>query len=265
MLSHPRFCRVFFFFSVLFLFVLDPIYAAPKHKHHNEDELKHYLLPSTHPLKNYLKVIFKNPHMFKTIEHFENEGFKVIRGHRNLMVGAYPSIEQFLYKKFPDGMPQNKQLDNFVKRIRGAEVIRSYIKKYGFKHMVVPKKWLYRLPHSFPSDNGTPSYLLIVENMDIYGDWKDPNGVARQLYYNMDIEVLTELCTLLHAIGGCDAFPRNQPFTRSGKIAFVDTEHVGQMKGHFLKHIVPALNEELQAYAVALWMKLEAEQAAKKK
>jgi len=144
--------------------------------------------------------------------------------------------------------------------VTGAQRIREYIKEHHFKHIVVPDKWIYKLPKSFAEDSKTPSYILIVEKMDIYSDFDDPNGTARQLYYNMDIEILTELCTILHAIGGCDAFPRNQPFTRSGQIAFVDTEHVGQMKGHFIKHIVPALNPDLQAYALALWMQLEDEE-----
>src|SRR5262249_21775609 len=67
------------------------------------------------------------------------------------------------------------------------------------------------------------------------------------------------LCMILHDIGGCDAYPWNQPFTREGKIAFVDTEDVGKRRFHdyFIQHIVPALNEELQPYAVDLWMKLE--------
>ncbi|MCE2983034.1 MAG: hypothetical protein LW832_05655 [Parachlamydia sp.] len=234
--------------------------APPKLK---EKEIQQFLLPSYHPLHTYLKIIFKNPNMFKSANHFEGEGFTVIRGHRKLMVGAYPSIPQYLYKKFPDNsLPQSRQLDNFIKRIRGAATIRRTIDKYQFKHMVVPNKWLYKLPSSFSKEG--PSYILVVDNMNIYSDWRDPDGMTRKLYYNMDAEVLTELCTLLHALGGCDAFPRNQPFTHEGKIAFVDTEHVGQMKGHYLKHIVPALREDLRPYAIALWNQLEAEEQAHK-
>ncbi|WP_068466905.1 hypothetical protein [Candidatus Protochlamydia phocaeensis] len=222
-----------------------------------------YLIPKDSLLAEYLKALFNNPSMLNSVEHLKKAGFTVKNGnHKNgrhrLMVASHPLLPYLMFKKFPNGQPQKQQLDNFLKRIHGAEILRRAIAKHNCKHLVVPQKWLYKLPQAFADSNG-PSYLLVVENMDIYDDWKDPNGVARSLYYNMDIETLTEFCIVLHEVGGCDAYPRNQPFTRSGKIAFVDTEHVGHMKGHFLKHIVPELNPDLQAYAIALWNKLEQE------
>lgn len=216
--------------------------------------LEPYLLPKDHPLQNILPGLFKDSHMFRSAKNFERAGFKIIRGHKELMVGAHPSLPHFLFKKFPDNHTQMLQVQNYIKRIRGAEKVREQIKKRNFHHLVVPRKWLYELPDRFSSKDGK-SYILIVENMDIYDKKKN-----LKLYYNMDIDFLTELCTILHDVGGCDSFPRNQPFTHSGKIAFVDTEHVGQMIGHFHKHLVPALNKELQAYAVALWEKLEEEE-----
>lgn len=227
-----------------------------------KETIKSYLIPDNHPLQEYLHTLFINPHMFKSAERFREEGFQVKLGHRKLMVGAHPATPQYLFKKFTDAQSQIMQLKNYIKRIEGTKVLRECIKKHNFKHLIVPQKWLYKLPSQFSQKHTDEPYLLVVENMDIYDDWENPNGVARQLYYNMDIEILTELCIILHEVGGCDAYPRNQPFTRSGKIAFVDTEHVGKMKGHFIKHIVPALNQELQAYALALWMKLEDEEKA---
>ena len=82
--------------------------------------------------------------------------------------------------------------------------------------------------------------------------WKS----ATQLYDNMEIDILTELCTILHDVGGCDALPRNQPFTLSGKIAFVDTEHVGLLfKYHFRKIFVPALISISPSHALASYYK----------
>jgi len=173
------------------------------------------------------------------------------------MIGSHFSIPHHLIKKFPDIVSQTRQLENFIKRIKGAKVLRDYIKKHKFKHLVVPEKWLYRLPRNFPRH----AYILIVEKMDIYDDGDDPNGKTRELYYDMDVEVLTELCMLLHDVGGCDSLPRNIPFTRSGQIAFIDTEHVGTTKtrGQFHRDTLPLLNPELQAYALALWEKLDEE------
>lgn len=217
-------------------------------------DLTEYLLPENHPLQEQLSTLFNDPKMFRSPNRFKNAGFDVKLGHFKLMVGAHPSIPEHLCKKFSDNQSQSYQIKNYIKRIKGAAVIKEYIEKHNFKHLVVPEKWLYPLP-SFFSKNRT--YVLIVEKMDIYTDWDEPDGIARELYYNMDIEILTELCTILHDIGGCDGYPRNQPFTRSGQIAFVDTEHVGKYKGHFKKHIVPALNPDLQRYALDLWEKLE--------
>jgi hypothetical protein len=216
-----------------------------------------YLLPRNHPLNEYLKLLFIHPKIFKSSEYFKKAGFKVIRGHKKLMVGAHPFLPGYLFKKFPEGLSQKVQLENFIKRINGAKLIQKYITEHKFTHLVVPQKWIYQLPTFFSKKSEAPSYLLVVEDMNIYGDFDDSHGVEKELYYNMNLTMLTEFCILSHAIGGCDDYPRNQPFTHSGKIAFVDTEHVGAKKDHFIRHIVPALNPEKQAYALDLWKRLE--------
>lgn len=223
-----------------------------------KNPLKRYFLPQNHPLLPHLGQLFTDPQMFQSLSHFQNEGFKVKKGHRQLMVGMHPSFQPYLFKKFMNIRTNKMQLENYTRRINNANKIRQYIEEHQFHHLVVPQKWLYELPPAF-ADKKRKGYILIVENMDIYDDWDDPQGQARKLYYNMDKEMLTQLCTVLHDLGGCDAFPRNQPFTRSGKIAFIDTEHLGEKKLHFIKHIIPALNEEMQAYALALWNQLESE------
>lgn len=227
------------------------------------ENITSYLLPKTHPLHEKLPHLFSNFHMFLSDQHLKKAGFKVQFGNlgKGLMIGEHPLIPNYLIKKFPDRIKQVKQLENYLKRIQGAEVLRNGIKKHNFKHLVVPEKWLYKLPKKFPRH----SYVLVVEKMDIYDGGDDPEGSNRQLYYNMDKEILTELCTLLHEVGGCDSHPRNMPFTHSGKIALVDTEAVGteRTKDRFLVRTIPALNQELQTYAIALWNKLENEKNEK--
>lgn len=233
---------------------------AKHHHHHHEKDvlavqnpLEPYLLPKDHPLQDILPHLFQDSHMFRSSKNLKHAGFKVKPGHRHLMVAFHPAIPLYLFKKFPDDLNQSSQLRNFIKRIQGANIVRESIKKNNCQHLVVPQKWLYELPKRFSKD-GNKSYILIVENMDIVS--KEEN---LDLYYHMDKEMLNELCIVLHDVGGCDAFPRNQPFTRSGKIAFIDTEHVGfsRFREHFIKHIVPVLSEDLQAYGTALWRKLE--------
>lgn len=227
----------------------------------SKNSIEAYYLPSKHSLNRSLSLLFRYPFMFRSPKFLTAQGFDVKVSHRRLMIAGHRDMPNYLIKKFIDHVPQSTQIKNFLKRIRGANALRRHIKNLNLKHIVVPKKWLYQLPKGFPS----PSYVLVVEKMDIYDDWDNPHGKARKLYYNMDKEILTEFCILLHAAGGCDSIPRNQPFTHSGQIAFIDTEHYGENKGHFYKHILPALNPELQAYATALWEKLEDEERERKR
>lgn len=221
----------------------------------NSDPYSQYLLPSDHPLQEQLKGLFKTPRMFDSVKDFMNQGFKIIRGHRDLMVGLHPNINGYLIKKFPNFRSQQDQLNNFVKRIKAARIIEKYIKDHQFKHLIVPKKWLYELPGNFSSKMYPKQYVLIVEKMEVIpgGD----HGESRRRYFNMDKDVLKEYCTLLYDLDGCDAWPRNQPFTKSGQIAFLDTEHLGMKKGDFITHIIPFLNKENKKYALELWKRLE--------
>jgi hypothetical protein len=248
---------IFIFFVTFHLDIKAHSHSFKKSKKEQQFSLKPYLLPKSHPLQIPLANLFHQPEMFHSHIHFSHAGFTVIRGNKKtkLMIGAHPSIPLHLIKKFPNAIPQSSQLKNFIKRIQGAKVLRSYIQKHNFKHLVVPEKWLYKLPKNFPSH----SYVLIVEKIDIYDDWDDRKGETRDLYYNMNKEVLTELCIILHDVGGCDSLPRNLPFTRSGKIAFIDTEEVGTTKTikQFHRDTIPMLNKELQDYAIALWEQLD--------
>lgn len=217
-----------------------------------------YLLPENHPLHQQLGNLLKNPKMFKSPLAFEQAQFKITKGHRGLMVGSHPAISQYLIKKFPNTLSQEDQLKNFILRIESANKIRKYINKHNLKHIVVPQKWLYKLPSNFSKAiREEYSYILIVEKMDIFDGSNNPTGENGKRYYNMDKEILKELCMVLHDLKGCDAWPRNQPFTRDGKIAFLDTEHLGKRKGDFVTHIVPRLNEDLKKYAMSIWKKLE--------
>lgn len=222
------------------------VYEVPKAAAKlSKEQINQYLLPKDHPLTPKLKNLFKNRKMFKTAKEFRKEGFQLSFGHRRLMVASHPEISGYLIKKFPDSTPKEKQIENYIKRINGANEVRKQIAINHLMHLVVPHKWLYRTPYG---------YVLIVENMDIL-DIKETN----RRYFQIDKEILTELCRLLHALGGCDAFTRNQPFTKSGKIAFVDTEHVGQKKDAFQRHVMSHLRHEMQDYARWLWNKMEAE------
>lgn len=228
------------------------------HQEENIQLSKRDFLPHQHVLRPVLRKIFTKWGMFRSRHHYEAAGFTIVRGHDDLMVGFHPAAKGYLFKKFTDAHSQKSQLRNFLKRIRGAQIVRDCIKRYGFKRLIVPHKWLYPLSKSLITWDRKHPYLLVVENMHIC----DANENA-QRYREMDIETLTELCIVLHEVGGCDASLRNQCYTEDDRIAFVDTEHVGHKSGNFLTKIVPALHDELKPYAIALWYRLEQEKNEK--
>lgn len=244
-----------------------PLNKIPQktHKENTDDTdpLENYILPKGRSLNLKLKSLFTNSNMFSSENEFRKAGFRVKAGHRKLMVGAHPKIPGFLIKKFQNSMPFPLQMDNFLLRIKGANKIREFIASHNFVHLVVPQKWLYELPKNFVKFPAKRNFVLVVEDMNIIDDLHKPDSEVLKLYYNMSKEMLTELTMLLHGLNGCDAMPRNQPFTKSGKIAFVDTEHVGRLKGHFLKHVVPVLNDQNQKFAIKLWNRLENEERAR--
>lgn len=222
--------------------------------------LEECLLPTDHPLQKKLSKLFKYPVMFNSSSQFRAAGFDVNpRVHLGLMVAKHPSIKKYVIKKYQNNVLQKLQLEKYLKRIAGALILKKYIKEHNYKHLVVPDKWIYELPSAF-SMRGVKSYVLIAEEMDLCAGADDPNSENGRNYYQMTEKVFIELCTLMHDLGGCDAYPRNQTFTKSGKIAFIDTEDVGNKKSHFPQNIIPLLNEDLKDQAQSIWDQLEYEE-----
>lgn len=201
-----------------------------------------------------LESLFTDPDLFESPEKMKEAGFIVNRRvHEELMVATHPLLKKYIFKKYTNKIPHEVQLAKYIHRINGARIIETHLTKYKFKHLVVPKKWIYPLPSHY----GEESYLVVAEYLPICKGDDHRSGENGQRYYNMSKEVLKELIYLMHKLGGCDAWPRNQPFTKDGKIAFVDTEHVGEKKRHFARHIIPRLNPDLQKYANGLLRKLK--------
>jgi|GEM_PF-3253676 len=197
--------------------------------------------------------LFSDPDLFESADQMRQAGFKVNRRvHEELMVATHPELPKYIFKKYTNKIPQDEQLAKYIHRINGALTIKRTLKKHKFQHLVVPRKGLYPLPPQY----GQNTYLVVAEYFDICSGDDQGTGENGQRYYNISPAVLRELVILMHTLGGCDAWPRNQPFTRDGKIVFVDTEHVGQKPRHFARHIIPRLNPQMQQYANNLLRKL---------
>lgn len=209
-----------------------------------QDSIDEWLLPKGHALHKRLKKLFDDSRIFDSPQDLREAGFDVNkRVHKKLMVFTHPDVPEYIFKKFQNGVLRSEQLEKYIVRLKGAKAVREAIKEHNLSTIVVPNKWLYRLP------NSRKSYLVVAEKFDIcFGD-DEPNGENVQRYRTMSYKTLNELCTIMKVLGGCDAWPRNQPFTKQGKIAFIDTEHVGHKEAHFAKHILPLLDVQMQEYA----------------
>lgn len=182
---------------------------APAHTH-----LKIETSPPPAPLD--IDALFRNPHMFDSRQAFHKSGFEVWQNNRhNIMVGSHPSAPNHLFKQYDRNVPLPTQLTNYVQREKVARNLREVIAEKGFRHLVVPQKWICALPRSFGDRK-----LLIVEHMNLL----DRNEVARR-YRDIDEEQLKELCWALFKFRHLDVAPHNIIFVQSGQIAFIDTEH----------------------------------------
>lgn len=217
------------------------------------------LLPKDHPLQEKLHNLFADSDMFKSPQHLQNVGFNVLdRVHRGLMVASHPAIENYLIKKFQDSVSQKSQLANYIRRINGARNLSEFIKLNNLQHIIVPQKWLYQLPKHFSdAKTGKRTYVLIVEEIDLCDGGKDPQGEVAKRYYNIDLEILRELCTVVYFFRGLDSMLHNMPFTYQNKIAFIDTERWNWKRKGYLKQAMPFMSHDRQKYALNVFKELQ--------
>lgn len=169
------------------------------------------------------RTLFRDPDMFDSADDWGGAGFKILRASDNkICVASHKSAEGYLFKKYvASGKREalDDQLENYQTRIEGARRLRSFINDQRLRHVVVPSKWLRDLPRDFGS-RGQSSHVLVVDRLDLLDD-----DASQRRYGDIDEDVLRELCVVLHAFRGLDSTAKNVPFTRDGRIAFIDTEH----------------------------------------
>lgn len=180
--------------------------------------------------------LFGDRLMFRSADHWDAAGFKILRSSENkICVASHPAVDGLLFKKYVDAGKRRDpadQLANYARRVEGARRIRSLIDDQHLRNVVVPKKWIRQLPSRF----GSEAHVLVVERLDLL------DGVTTEdRYRSIDEDVLRDLCIVLHAFRGLDSTAKNLPFTSRGQVAFVDTEHwdrhAGKDKREFLKYV----------------------------
>lgn len=242
------------FFVLMFFLILD--LCASDHSFYDETLLpiQECLLPSDHPLRIQLNGLFQDSKMFQSQATFRKAGFIVnSRAHRGCMVARHPRLRTYVFKKFVDSISQQSQIQNYRARITGARLLGAFIKDHQLKHIVVPQKWLYRLPSRFSHPiTKAPSYILVAEWIDLCSI-----ELSQKAYYSIPLPVLNELCLVVYRFRGLDSIVGNMPFTKNNKIAFVDTERWNWKREGYLARVLPLMSKDRRAQAISIFKKLE--------
>jgi hypothetical protein len=188
--------------------------------------VKHFLLPSNHPVKAKLDKIFSASRVTLNEYSLMQAGFERsnVRKFSNNIVSKHPELPGYLVKLFTD----EQDIEDYaplICRIDGAQYIRNEIKAHGYEDMFsVPNKWIYPLPSepSPPEGYHRKNFILVVEDMKIYRKsknylrWKEKMTPKRA----------DAMYVLLQNVGLIDSiYPFNLPFCEDGRQAFIDTEH----------------------------------------
>ena len=185
-------------------------------KHVSTEQIQHELAETAARFPMWeLRELFTNPKMFGSVGSFEKAGFKLMANSpHKIMAGSHKAARGYLFKKYNNASSGKKQLKNYMRRIEGARLLRTFIAERGFQHVMAPRKWLYELPESFPA-----RYLLIVDKLDLMSD-----VATLRKYSRIREDQLRELATVLFYFRGLNSWTKNLPFTEDGEIAFIDTE-----------------------------------------
>lgn len=216
-------------------------------------QISPYLLPADHPIKNQLDAIFTHVRATTSVKTFQKAGFECIalRKWDNVVVAWHRKLKGYLVKAYMDSQIGIDDQIALMKRIEGAEAIRTAIQVLGYEsYFKVPKKWLYLLPDFPPAqaELQRKKFILVEEDMNLVSASKNAKLWKKEVSRGL----LKALYVLLQNLGLKDSvYITNIPFSRDGKIAFVDTEHHHQWPIKFTR-LTHCLNPEMQTY----WLNL---------
>lgn len=203
---------------------------------------------SSLPIFAQLADLFTDPRTFASFNRFSSAGFSLVpHAQHKIMTGRHKRARGYVFKKYDDTVSEKKQLKNYMRRIEGARLLRSFIVERGLQRVVAPRKWLYELPDRFPQ-----RYLLVADRFDLLSD----DSTLRK-YHRISEEQTHELATVLFYFRGLNSWTKNLPFTDDGRIAFIDTERWGRDKD-YLRMIGDALPIERRDQAKSVYNELRA-------
>lgn len=222
------------------------------------------LLPTDHPAVKGLERIDFKLSDFADRGSLREGGFRLVEGskrvhHDQIMVAGHPELSGYLLKSYPllgDKISPYRRLLEYCVRCEKAAVVRHYIAEQRCRYLTVPSKWIYWLGSRSVSRRATAGYyLLIVEEMDLLSEEE------AEVWYRTHCDGwVEEVLRLYLAMGGLDCNPENLPVTRDGKIALLDTEHVGWGHAERFPACFPKMiGQENKEQAEAIWHRLQEE------
>lgn len=167
-----------------------------------------------------MTALFRDAEMFESRQAWNAAGFHVLACSNNgkIMVAEHAAVQGLLFKKYVNAVSSEDQAKNYEGRVEGAKHLRAFLDEHGLTRIVIPRKWLLKLPRRFSRRAG--SHVLVVERLDLISD-----EATKAAYRRIDPATLAELCLVVFHFRGMDSNSKNIPFTSDGRIAFVDTEH----------------------------------------
>lgn len=222
------------------------------------EKVKDHMMPDDHPIKRKLDEIFSSSRALCTMNSMIKAGFDyaIPQHHTHIIVTRHPRLKGYVIKAYLDMQKYHLHKPEhffWVKRVIGANLIRKAIKAHGYEHLLkVPKKWIYLLPDkpSPPSKYLRKMFILVEEDMNIYDDMTN-----KSLWGSKSVtkELLKAVYTITTEFGFFDcAKPANCPFSKDGRVAFVDTQTYYKKRVKY-KKLTPFLSAPMRTY----WKKLQ--------
>lgn len=195
-----------------------------------------YLMTDNHPIKSVLDRILSSSRATMDIKSLKRAGFQDIDlRKRGITFARHPDMPGYVFKlicdyslhswnHYENSFRKQDEYLEWIGRIRKRNEIASLIKHYQIDSMITPRKWLYAIPTSQEPKQKTSMikkfYILVADDLDIFSifetidHWKTlPTEDLLRDYY-----------LIIRDAKLCDLGPPNQSFTKSGKLAFIDTK-----------------------------------------
>lgn len=213
--------------------------------------VSNYFLPFDHPIRSKLDALLSK---LKVINRttLEKAGFTFYKsGKSNAIVAKHSSLKGYLLKIYPDDLVlSHHDWTYWIKRITGANAIRKAIKNHNAqKEFKVPHKWLFPVPLPSSCQYQRKNFILVVEDMQIV-----PRKKNESMWQSIAVtkKILDTLFAIAQEEGLMDSMLAfNIPFSKDGRISFVDTEQHHKWPVPFWK-----MKSYLCPYMARYWDKL---------